>query len=73
MQTKSKLDSVTQLLITGVKLFFPVHKKMSFKPKQKTVLLLKITVMKCLLYLADVMGEFRIEMVCWKPNVMLSS
>lgn len=50
-----------------------MYKKMAFKSKQNTVLLCKITVVKCLLYLADVAGEFNIEMPRSKPNMRLSS
>jgi len=73
MQNKNKCNSVTQLLITRVKLFFPLYKKMSFKTRQKTVLLRNITVVKCLLYLADVAGEFSIEMPRCKPDMRLSA
>lgn len=46
---------------------------MSFKPKQKTALLCKIMVVKCLLYLADVAVEFRVEVLRCQPNVRLTS
>lgn len=76
IKSKTKINCFLghlQLLITGVKLFFPVQKEMAFKCKQKTLLLYKITVVKCLLYLADIVGEFKIEMPKCKPNMRLSS